>query len=390
MKKTECGRRKSCAQRAFVPFLHSSLFILPLSLALALLAGCATGPLFNARTASAARLAALANFTTVTATNPATADLLEPPTGNYTLGPGDRLEIEISGDPTTRTITTVGPDGKIYFYLLPGVNVWGLTLDQARARIEQGLLNYEREKPEVNLTLLNAESQRVWLLGRLNQPGVYPLTGPTTLLAALAEAGGTTSPGMLASLGGGAVPPSLSQDVADLHHSFVMRDGRILPVNFYRLVKDGDMSQNIYLRPNDFIYVPSASEQEVYVLGAVNAPVAAPFQREMSLISAIAAAEGTAKYAYLSRVAIVRGSLTRPEIAIVNYHAVVEGKAANLLLEPGDIVYVPLSPYRTLEEYADLIVRTFADTVAINEGARAVSRNVVPVGVSIGGGATQP
>jgi hypothetical protein len=66
----------------------------------------------------------------------------------------------------------------------------------------------------------------------------------------------------------------------------------------------------------------------------------------------------------------------------------VKGKAPDVLLEPGDIVYVPFTPYRTLVKYADLIVKSFVQTIAINEGARAVSRNVNPVGVNIGVGAS--
>jgi len=351
------------------------------------LSGCkSTGPQFSAQAESAARLAALTNLTTVVVTNRADAEMLRPPAENFTLGPGDQLDIEIPGDITTRTIATVGPDGKIYFYLLPGLDVWGLTLPETKALIETNLAQFVREPPPVSLALQSVASQRVWLLGRLNTPGVYPLTAPTTLLGALAEAGGTTSPGLLASLSGGPVAPSLSQDIADLHHSFVMRDGKILPVDFYRLLREGDMSQNIYLQPDDFVYVPSATASEVYVLGAVFQPRSVSYQDRVSLISAIADAQGTIKDAYLSHVAIVRGSLAQPKIAIVDFKAVVKGQSPDVLLEPGDIVYVPFTPYRTLERYANMILNTFVSTVAINEGARAVTRNVAPVGVSIGGG----
>src|SRR5277367_1905104 len=68
----------------------------------------------------------------VTMTNHVDAELLRPASEPFTLGPGDSIEIEIVGQPITRAITAVGPDGKIYFYLLPGLDVWGLTLDQTR------------------------------------------------------------------------------------------------------------------------------------------------------------------------------------------------------------------------------------------------------------------
>src|SRR5215475_7682621 len=64
---------------------------------------------------------------------------LRPPEELFTLGPGDRLEIELLGEPTSRALTSVAPDGKLYFNLLPGVDVWGLTLSQAKALLEQQL-----------------------------------------------------------------------------------------------------------------------------------------------------------------------------------------------------------------------------------------------------------
>jgi len=336
--------------------------IFPVVLMLVVLTGCQTkmGPQFDAHAATAARLAGITNLTAVAVTNGEGGDLLQPPAERFKLGPGDRLEIQILGDPTTRTTEVVGPDGKIYFNLLPGLDVWGLTLSETKARIEQEMLKYMREPPQVSVTLRSVGSRQVWLLGRLNQPGIYPMTGPMGV--------------------------NFSQDIADLHRSFVIRNGRMLPVDFYRLLKEGDMSQNIYLQPDDFVYLPSVVTREVYVLGAVLQPRSVACREQMSLVAAIADAQGTIKDAYLSHVAVVRGSLSHPEIAVVDYKAIVRGRSPDVLLEPGDIVYVPLTPYHTLERYANMILNTFVSTVAINEGARAVSRNVVPVGVSIGGG----
>src|SRR5262245_17434039 len=67
---------------------------------------------------------------------------LQPPTQPFTLGPGDKLEIELLGEPTSKTTTVVGPDGKIYFNLLPGIDVWGKTLSQAKAALEQEMAKY--------------------------------------------------------------------------------------------------------------------------------------------------------------------------------------------------------------------------------------------------------
>jgi protein involved in polysaccharide export with SLBB domain len=366
---------------------RGGLFLL-VGLALATLLGCqsARGPRFDAHATTTEKLAALTNLTTVTESNRLSLDWLNPPTNRFTLGPGDSLEIEILGDASTRATNAVGPDGKIYYYLLPGLDVWGLTLPDTRALIEHELMKYVRDQPQVSVMLHGVESRRVWLLGRLSKPGVYPMAAPMALLEALSVAGGPSSSASLASVGGGPAGAAFSMEVADLRRSFVMRNGEVLPVDFNRLLKGGDLSQNIYLQPDDFVYVPGATAREVFVLGAVLLPRPVAYRERMSLVSAIANAQGTIKNAYLSHVAVVRGSLTEPKIAVVDYKEIVNGRAPDVLLEPGDIVYVPLTPYRTLVKYADLIVRSFVQTIALNEGARAVSRNVNPVGVNIGVG----
>ena len=103
-----------------------------------------------------------------------------------------------------------------------------------------------------------------------------------------------------------------------------------------------------------------------------------------TLVGAIAEAGGPVKSAFMSQVAIVRGSLDNPKIAIIDYNDIIRGKASNVQLEPRDIVFVPYSPYRYLTKYLDLILLTFVRAVAINEGARAVDPNAAPAGVSIG------
>jgi polysaccharide export outer membrane protein len=312
--------------------------------------------------------------------------LLQRPTGDFTLGPGDELEIELLGDPATHERTHIGPDGKIYFYILPGLDVWGLTVPQTRDLIAQEMQKYVREQQQVAVTLRTVESKRIWLLGRLNNPGVYAMTGPMTLLEAISLAGGPASASAyatFANVSSTGLKGGNTGEAADLSRSFVMRHGRLLPVDLDRLLHEGDLSQNIYLQSDDFIYLPSAVTEEVHVLGAVTQPRAVNFVNQLSLAEAIANAGGTIKDAYLSHVAIVRGSLTAPQIAIIDYNAVVHGEAPDVQLEPRDIVYVPFTPYRTLERYANLILDTFVRTVGVNEGARAVSSAAGPVGVNV-------
>jgi len=342
-------------------------------LALAL-AGCSS--LTRTPTGPAAQAVAATNLATTPAP-PLDPALLQVPSDPFTLGPGDRIGIEFVGDLSSRTSVEVGPDGKIYFYLLPGLDVWGLTLPQARDLIATKSEMFLRKKPVVSITLLEVDSKRVWLLGHLNKPGIFPMPGPITLLEAVAEAGGPTPSGE--SNG----PGSPRTATADLQRSFVLRRGLRIPVDFERLVLEGDLSQNIYLQPGDFVYLPSATAQTVHVLGAVELAGAVSSGGGLTLVQTIASAGGTIKDAYLTHVAIVRGSLAHPTISVVDYQAILKGTASDVLLEPHDIVYVPYSPCRTLTRYLDLILQTFVETVGVNEGAHAVDSHAGSVSASV-------
>lgn len=297
---------------------------------------------------------------------------LRPPSEPYRLGPGDRIDIEILGEEEGTWSTFVGPDGKIYLHLLPGLQVWGLTLEETKALIEKEVEVYIHS-PQVAITLVRVQSKRVWVLGRVTTPGIYSLQAPMTIIEAITKAGGLFTSRFAGT----------TEELADLHHSFLIRQGQAMPVNFHELLREGDTSQNIYLQPDDFIYLPSSLSSEVYVLGAVYQPRAVGFKDQVTLVSAIAKARGTIKDARLGNVAIVRGSLTTPQIAIINYDAILKGEAKDVRLQPRDIVYVPFTPYRSLNNYANLIVNTFVRTVAANEGGRAVNPDYSAPGVSI-------
>ncbi|HEV8542693.1 MAG TPA: SLBB domain-containing protein [Verrucomicrobiae bacterium] len=349
-----------------------------------LLSGCYVthqGPDFDARayrypTGHTNGAAAITNFTTVESTNRIRPDWLKPSADFYRIGPGDHLELEIVGDSGSREQATVGPDGKIYFYVLPGIDVWGLSLTEAKDRIEKELKDRDLLRaPIISVQLRGIDSTRVWLLGRVDKPGVYPMSAPMTLLEAISLAGGTLS----------SSASGTTEDLADLSNSFVVRNGERLPVNIERLLHYGDMSQNIYLEPDDFVYFPSAFSRDIYVLGAVRSPKAV-LRQHNTLVAAVADAGGPINNAYLSHVAIVRGSLDDPRIAIIDLAQVMRGKQPDVRLEPRDIVYVPFSPYRFLTKYLDLILRTFTRALAINNGANAAVPGTPPAGVAIGSG----
>lgn len=310
-------------------------------------------------------------FAVVALTNRIEPEWLKPPKDLYRLGPGDSVEIEVLGEATSRATAVVGPDGKIYYSLLPGNRVWGKSLTETRQLIAEGLKKYLRTAPDVAVTLKSANSQTVWVLGHVQAPGVHPLSAPTTLLDVITMSGGTLS------------VPGSPDGICDLKRSFVMRDGVLVAVDFEKLLRDGDFSQNIYLRPNDLVYLRSATRQNIYVLGAVAVPNVVSFSDQITLMGAISTCGGPVEYAHLSQVAIIRGSLVHPQLAEVNLKDILKGKGSDIKLEPGDIVYVPYVPWRKLAQFAEDIVRQFVYTTAANEGYRAVYPNATPITPSI-------
>lgn len=333
------------------------------ALLLATLAGCHS-PKSTFTPRSGPEAGGSTNFVTVAETNRINPAWLKPSPEPFRLGPGDKLEIELLGLAGTRTTTFLCPDGKLYYDLLPGLEVWGLSLAETKALLERELAAYY-QRPQISLNLRGVESKRVWVLGRLNKCGVYPLNGPMTILEAISQAGGLYT----------APVSGTTAELADLNHSFFIRKGEVLPVNLKRLLRDGDMNQNIYLEPDDFLYLPSSLSTEIYVLGAVNRPAPLGFSDDISLASAISKALGVQPGAYLSHVAIVRGSLSAPQIAIVDFKAIMTGRKPDVRLEPRDIIYVPTSPYQTLDRYAKMITDSFVRVIAANEAGHAAAQS---------------
>jgi protein involved in polysaccharide export with SLBB domain len=304
-------------------------------------------------------------------------DLLGEPHDSYRLGPGDRLELELMEVADTRQTSIVMPDGDLY-YQTAQVHAAGLTITQLKAALEKQLETDYRD-PQLSLILRGMTSQRVIIMGRVNNPGIITLDSPTTLVEAISRAGGL----MIQRSG------INSEELADLGRSFLVRDGEMMPVNFVKLLRDGDASQNIYLKNGDFIYFPSSASGRVYVLGAVNQPRGVDYSEELTLVTAISYAEGLAPRSFPQRVVIVRNTLTEPKIAVVNLKAMLNGKAVDVRLKPQDIVWVPNSPFEKVESVIHGIFNTFARTEAANEGNRAVVRSPPPVVPTIGIGAPQ-
>jgi protein involved in polysaccharide export with SLBB domain len=281
---------------------------------------------------------------------------------HLTLGAGDSLNLMLFGMPETAvTEVPIAPDGRISFLQARDITAEGLSIDELRAKLDQALAKYY-QNPRTIITPASFRSKKYFVLGAVAGKGVYGLDRPLTVVEALARAGGLET-GMYEH---GTV------ELADLPHSFLVRNGQRVPVDFERLFAQGDLSQNVPMEPDDYLYIAVANANEIYVLGEVGMPGVAAFLPRTTVISTIASRGGFTVRAFKSRVLVVRGSFAHPQTFIVNAGAIMTGKAPDFKLQAKDIIYVSQSPWVRAEEIIDTAATAFIQGVVVGTTGRKV------------------
>lgn len=158
----------------------------------------------------------------------------------YVIGAGDVLTITVWREPSISGEYPVRPDGKITFPLINDIKAQGLTPLKLKENLEKRLKDYIAN-PIVTVGVQQVNSKNIFILGKVNQPGKYPLLNPTTVLQAIAQAGG------LAEWAEG-------DDIVILR----TEKGKQKKIEFdYDKVSRGkELEQNIFLKPGDTIIVP--------------------------------------------------------------------------------------------------------------------------------------
>jgi polysaccharide export outer membrane protein len=164
-----------------------------------------------------------------------------PLSSDYVIGPEDMLQITVwKNDALSRTLP-VRPDGKISLPLLHDIQAAGLTPMQLRDKIAAALGEF-MPNPEVAVTVTDVRSYRVSVLGEVQKPGVLQLKADTTVLEAIALAGGF-------------------RDFASPGKIMILRKEtngatRKIPFNYNRVVKDNRSQDNVTLKSGDVVVVP--------------------------------------------------------------------------------------------------------------------------------------
>lgn len=159
---------------------------------------------------------------------------------DYQIGPGDVLQIFVWKEPELTKDVTVRLDGRVTVPLLGDTEAAGRTPQQLAEELAKSLGKF-LESPRVTVGVNQANSTRFYVVGQVGKPGEFPLTGRTTVLQALALAGGF-------------------RDFAKTDNVIIIRQDRagqnVIPVNYKKLEEGKDVSQNVLLRPGDTIVVP--------------------------------------------------------------------------------------------------------------------------------------
>lgn len=184
----------------------------------------------------------------------------------FVLGPQDEVEVFVWHHADLSRTAVVSPAGFLSYPLVGTIKVTGLTGDAVAAQIHEGLVKYIVD-PQVTVTVKSVRSQKIFVLGEVNRPGVFPLDGPVRAVEAIARSGG------------------FNQDAQT--KSVLLIRGDLSRPELYTLALDrtlfrGAPGENVRLQPGDIIYVPATTvadmERFAKRITAILIPLIAPIQ----------------------------------------------------------------------------------------------------------------
>ena len=217
---------------------------------------------------------------------------------NYHLGPGDAVYIDIYGASQKTIESTVSPDGTVVIEGFGPINVSGLTVEQANARL-RSTLGARYSSSKVKLTVGQTRTIMVNVMGEVKTPGTYTLSAFATVFHALYMAGGVS-------------------DIGTLRNIKVYRNNKLVTtVDIYDYILNGKLTGNVRLADNDVIVV-GPYDCLVNVTGKVKRPMYYEMKKSESLGSLLKYAGGFAGDAYKKSVRVVRKAGAQYSVYTVN------------------------------------------------------------------------
>jgi polysaccharide export outer membrane protein len=199
---------------------------------------------------------------------------------SYVLGSGDILSVAITGQEDQKEVR-ISEEGMISLTLVGTVKASGLTLEQLQADLEKRYQEFIRE-PKVQVLVREYHSKEISVLGEVSRPGLYKLTGNTTVMEVLSIVGGLSD--------------NAAENLIVLRTQEKGKEPLNIVVNTERLFTPGGASLNVQIRDGDVIHVPKAEKENAtfYVYGQVKnpGPYQVPRSNGFSVIKAITLAGG--------------------------------------------------------------------------------------------------
>ena len=210
---------------------------------------------------------------------------------SYVVGPGDEVKVDIYGASQKSTTYTVSPDGDIVIEGYGPINISGLTVKQANARI-RSTLGSRYSSSSIKMTLGQTRTITVNVMGEVQTPGTYTLSAFASVFHALYMAGGVSS-------------------IGTLRNIKVFRNGKeISVVDVYDYILNGKLSGNVRLQDNDVIVV-GPYECIVDIAGKVKRPMYYEMKKTESVQTLLKYAGYFAGDAYTKSVRVIRKNGSR-------------------------------------------------------------------------------
>jgi polysaccharide export outer membrane protein len=247
------------------------------------------------------------------------------PAAGLIIGAGDLLVVDVYGAPDFNKEVRVADSGNISLPLIGSVQVAGLNVEQAQHLVQSRLAEggYFTD-PQVSVFEKEYATQGISVLGEVQKPGIYPLVGNHVLFDAVSAAGGLT--------------PKAGNTITITHlRNPQESETVILPPN-----QSFNPSNNVRVFPGDTVAVSKAGI--VYVVGDVHMPSGFVMENaRMTILQAIAMAQGTNPTAKVDKAVLIRKDANGPQQIPIPLKKILAAKAPDMQLQAEDIVFIPRS-----------------------------------------------
>lgn len=251
----------------------------------------------------------------------------------YRLQPEDVVRIQVYNQQDIIAVVPVGPDGNISAPFVGIFRAEGKTASELEAELRDAYrTKLGLRDPIVSVSIEKYREIRATVTGAIPIPGVYEMKPGDSIINLYTKGGG-----------------QMRDNSTDLRRATLRRKNspELIPIDLYSMLIKGDMSQNYEVRDGDELIIPEETRNRIVVLGRVPAPGPYPYKEPMTLMDAIALGKGEIEFrSKLSAVRVIRQLPGRPgeyvqiKANLVRFMNNGDSKQ-NIVLQPGDIVWIP-------------------------------------------------